>query len=423
MKRIIHHLLAFSTICLLTTLLAPATLLAQEVNTKDGLTHIERIKQSKASIPLNPDDPTLELWSAKRDTSKDPKRDPGPIELQRQVGGMAQVGIPTFFKQPVALNAEDLKAGKVDVAIMGAPLDMGSGRRGTGYGPMAFRTSEAYLPWGNFAGISSESTMVNPLADLSVVDYGDAPVDFLSTEKTIVAVYDLVKEIAETGTKPFIVGGDHSLMYPNVAALAAVHGKGKIGVIHFDAHIDAEPGGAGHYLTHGSPVRMLIEEGHIKGKNFIQIGMRGWLINPEMLEWMRTHEVRYHFMAEIVKNGWESVMKQALKEALDGTDKLFISFDLDSLDPAFAPGTGTPEPGGITPREIFPILRALGIQNEIVGMDVVEINPLVDSSFQATALVGQRAMREVLGGMALRKKGIKDVNYFHPELIDHAGKK
>jgi agmatinase len=397
--------------------------LAQEVKTKDGLTHIERIRQSKASIPLNPDDPTLEIWAAKRDTSKDPKREPGPINLGRQNGGMAQVGIPTFFKQPVALNPEDLKAGKVDVAIMGAPLDMGSGRRGTGFGPMAFRTCEGYVPWGHFAHIASEATMVNPLNELRVVDYGDAPVDFLSTEKTIVAVYDLVKEIAETGTKPFIVGGDHSLMYADVAALAAVHGKGKIGVIHFDAHIDAEPGGAGHYLTHGSPVRMLIEEGHVKGKNFVQIGMRGWLIGDEMLEWMRTHEVRYHFMAEIVKNGWDAVMEQALKEALDGPEKLFISFDLDSLDPAFAPGSGTPEPGGITPREVFPILRALAIQNEIVGMDVVEINPLVDAGYQTTALVGQRAMREVLNGMALRKKGITDTNYYHPQLIDHAGKK
>lgn len=400
----------------------PATLLAQEVMTNDGLTHIERIRQSKTSIPLNPDDPILEVWSAKRDSSMDPKRDPGPIDLTRQGGGMAYVGIPTFFKQPVALTQEDLKAGEVDVAIMGSSLDMSSGRRGAAYGPMAFRTSEGYVPWGKLAHIYSESVMVNPLNELKVVDYGDAAVDFLSTEKTIIAVYDLVKEIAETGTKPFIVGGDHSLMYPDVAALAAVHGKGEIGVIHFDAHIDAEPGGAGHYLTHGSPVRLLIEEGHIKGKNFVQIGLRGWLIGPEMLEWMRKHQVRYHFMTEINEKGWDAVMKRALKEALDGPEKLFISFDLDALDPAFAPGAGTPEPGGITPREVFPILRALAIQNEIVGMDVVEINPLVDSGYQTTALVGQRVMREVLAGMALRKLGITDPHYRHPQLLDHAGK-
>jgi len=256
---------------------------------------------------------------------------------------------------------------------------------------------------------------------LKIVDYGDAPVDFLSTEKTIVAVYDQVKEIAETGTVPFIVGGDHSLMYPDVAAVAAVHGKGTIGVIHFDAHIDAEPGGFGHYLTHGSPVRLLIEEGHINGKNFVQIGLRGWLVGPEMLEWMRRHEVRYHFMTEITAKGWDYVMKKALEEALDGTDKLFISFDLDALDPAFAPGAGTPEPGGLTPREVFPILRALAIQNEIVGMDLVEINPLVDAGYQTTALVGQRVMREVLAGMVLRKNGITDPHYRHPQLLDHVG--
>ena len=137
---------------------------------------------------------------------------------------------------------------------------------------------------------------------------------------------------------------------------------------------------------------------------------------------MRKHEVRYHFMAEIVKKGWDDVMKQALAEALDGPDKLFISFDLDSLDPAFAPGAGTPEPGGLTTREIFPILRGLAINNDIVGMDVVEINLLVDSGYQTTALVGQRVMREVLAGMVLRKNGIKDPHYLHPELVDHAGK-
>ena len=390
----------------------------------DGLTHIERIRNSKASIPLNPNDPTLEAWASKRDFSKDPKRDPGPINLQRQGGGMAYVGIPTFFKQPVALTPEDLKAGNVDVAIMGAAQDMSSGRRGAAFGPNAVRTAEGYVPWGGeLAHIYSESVMVNPLSSLNIVDYGDAPVDFLSTEKTIVAVYDLVKEIAETGTKPFIVGGDHSLMYPNVAALASVHGKGKIGVIHFDAHIDAEPGGAGHYLTHGSPVRLLIEEGHVNGKNFIQIGLRGWIIGPEMLEWMRKHEVRYHFISEIIKKGWEEVMKDALAEALEGTEKLYISFDLDAFDPAFAPGAGTPEPGGLTPREVFPILRGLAIQNEIIGMEVVEVNPLVDSGYQTTALVAQRVMREVLAGMVLRKQGTTDdPMYIDPEILNHAGK-
>jgi len=248
--------------------------------TRDGLTHIERIRNSPTAIPLNPDDPSLRGWSAKRDFSKDPKREAGPINIQRQGGGMAYVGIPTFFKQPVALTPEDLEAGKVDVAIMGAALDMSSGRRGAAFGPNAVRTAEGYVPWGGeLAHIYSESVLVNPLTSLKIVDYGDAPVDFLSTEKTIVAVYDQVKEIAETGARPFIVGGDHSLMYPDVAALAAVHGKGKIGVIHFDAHIDAEPGGAGHYLTHGSPVRLLIEPDRRGAR-------QGQELRPDRLAWL-----------------------------------------------------------------------------------------------------------------------------------------
>ena len=396
--------------------------LGSMVAAQDGETLIERIRKNPNSVPLNPFDPTLKAWAKTRDFSKDPKREPGPINVQRSEGGMAYVGIPTFYKQPIALTPADLKAGKVDVAIMGAALDMSSGRRGAAFGPNAVRTSEGYIPWGGqLAHIYSENVLVNPFNVLTVVDYGDAPVDFLSTERTIVAVYDLVKEIAGTGTVPLIVGGDHSLMYPDVSAVASVHGKGKIGVIHFDAHIDAEPGGAGHYLTHGSPVRVLIEEGHIKGENFVQIGLRGWLIGPEMLEWMRKHKVRYHFMAEIQKKGWDAVMKRALAEALSGTDKLFISFDLDALDPAFAPGAGTPEPGGLTTREVLPLIRGLCTGNDIVGMDVVEVNPLVDPGYQTTALVANRVMRECMVGMALRRKGITDPNYLHPELVDHAG--
>ena len=116
-------------------------------------------------------------------------------------------------------------------------------------------------------------------------------------------------------------------------------------------------------------------------------------------------------------------MKDALAEALEGTQKLYISFDLDAFDPAFAPGAGTPEPGGLTPREVFPILRGLAIQNEIIGMEVVEVNPLVDSGYQTTALVAQRVMREVLAGMVLRKQGTTDdPMYIDPEILNHAGK-
>jgi len=221
-------------------------------------------------IPLNPDDPTKDLWSSRRDFSKD-KRPPGVINVQRGDFGMAYVGIPTFFKSPIALTPEDLKAGKVDVAFMGASLDMSSGRRGAAYGPAALRNSGIYVPWGKGFHTHSEHTMINPFEELMVVEHGDAPVDYTSTERSIVPVYHLVKEIAGTGTIPAIIGGDHNLMYPNVAAVSNVYGKGKVGVIHFDAHIDAEAGMIGHYLSHGQPVRRLVDEGHVPGRNYVQM--------------------------------------------------------------------------------------------------------------------------------------------------------
>ena len=133
---------------------------------------------------------------------------------------------------------------------------------------------------------------------------------------------------------------------------------------------------------------------------------------------MREQEVRYHFMAEVQRKGWDHVMKQALEEAKDGTEYLFLSIDLDAFDPAFAPGAGTPEPGGLTPRELLPLIRGLCTENEIVGFDVVEVNPIVDD-YNTTALLANRTIRDCLAGMALRKKGITDPHYLHPELVDH----
>ena len=125
--------------------------------------------------------------------------------------------------------------------------------------------------------------------------------------------------------------------------------------------------------------------------------------------------------AEIDKYGWEAVMKEALAEALDGPEYIFISVDTDCLDPAYAPGMGTPEPGGLTPRELFPVLRALGIQNKVVGVELVEVNPLVDPTYR-TGQVANRILREILTGMALREVGITDPNYIDPLWEDHGVK-
>ncbi len=134
-------------------------------------------------------------------------------------------------------------------------------------------------------------------------------------------------------------------MRPDGMAMADVYGRGEVGVIHFDAHYDAGANQFGHTITHGTPVRRLIEDGYVPGKNFIQVGLRGWVPEEGDMTWMREQGICSHYMAEV---------ERAIAEALDGPEYLFISFDIDALDPAYAPGTGTPEPGGFTTREIFP---------------------------------------------------------------------
>ncbi len=301
--------------------------------------------------------------------------------------------------------------------MLGAGLDFSGGMRGAAFGPRALRANDVYLP-SVTVGLPHAHTRVDALEELVICDYGDVAVDFESTHRSIEPVRGLVREVAETGAIPFIVGGDHALMYPDAAALADVYGKGKVGIIHFDAHYDAARFGLGHHLTHGTPVRKLIEQGHVSGNNFVQVGLRGYMPDDEDLAWMRDQGFRYHFMAEVEKKGWAHVMERAISEAAEGTDYLFVSLDIDVIDPAYAPGTGTPEPNGLTPRELFPLLRRLGAETNLVGVELVELNPLVDPTY-VTPLVANRCAREILTGIAMRKKGITEPHYLHPDAIDH----
>jgi agmatinase len=301
--------------------------------------------------------------------------------------------------------------------MVGASLDMSGGMRGAAFGPRALRGHDMYLP-SVATGLTHQHTRVDAFEELVVADYGDAAIDPDSTHRSIEPVRAIVREIAETGGLPFVIGGDHALMYPDVAALADVYGKGKVGVVHFDAHWDASSAYLGHALSHGTPVRRLVEQGHVSGNNFIQIGLRGYAPGDDDLAWMRDQGFRYHFMAEVEAHGWDRVMERALTEAAEGTEYLFISLDIDVLDPAYAPGTGTPEPNGLTPRELFPLLRRLGAETNLVGMELVELNPLVDPTY-VTPLVANRCAREILTGIAMRKAGLTEPHYLAPEAVDH----
>ena len=395
----------------------PALAQYYEFDPDDSAAYAPIRKGEKPVIPLYTDDPAYNLWQTPRSDLSE-GRDPGPINIQRYSGGAGWSGIPTFFKLPIALTAEDLKAGNVDVAIVGAYTDMGGGGRGAAWGPMAFRASPSTVGWGAFA-MDHMLTLVNPFEELVMVDYGDAPVDFLSTERSMPAIRAFIKEIAEVQIEggdhviPVIIGGDHSLMYSDVAGLADVYGKGNIGVIHFDAHYDATKSIFGHLISHGQPVYRLIEEGHVLGKNFIQVGLRGYYPNEESFVWMREQGFRYHTMAEIESRGWDPVMEDIIREANDGPEYIFVSFDIDVLDPAYTPGTGTPEPNGLTPREVFPLIRRLCAESNVVGFELVELLPYRVSGYE-TVLNSERIVREALVGIAMRKKGIKDPHYLAP---------
>lgn len=370
-------------------------------------------ERDATSIPLNSDDPTLDPWSQLRDTTNDSEREPGPF----YPGRLRNSGVLSFFQLPIALNAADLIAGNVDVAILGAPVDMGVGLRGAANGPKSLRESLGILPGG---GLPHMHVGVAWKQELNVVDYGNAPIDRFSTERSMPPIRKLVREIASTGAIPIVIGGDHSVEYPDVAGVADIYGKENVGVIHFDAHYDAASDGySGHLISHAQPIYRLIEEGHILGSNYIQVGLRGYWPGEDGFEWMRENNFRYHTMVEIERDGWPTVMERILAEANDGPEYLYVSFDIDVLDPAYAPGTGTPEPGGLTTREVFPLVRALCAENNLVGFELVELNPLVDPGY-TTIMNANRLVQECLTGIAMRKTGITDGQYLNPLTVEDA---
>lgn len=369
------------------------------------------IDPEDAIIRLDPNAEGLDVWSQLRDTSDDAEREPGLV----QTGRLNRPGVLSFFSLPLAFTPEDLEAAEVDVAILGAPLDTGYGMRGARSGPPALRKG---LGQGRSGGsLPHMHVGVAWKKELVAVDYGDAPLDVLSVERSMPPVRKLVREIAETGAIPIVIGGDHSLEYPDVAGVADVYGKENVGVIHFDAHFDAGANRSGHLISHGQPIRRLIEDGHVLGKNYIQVGLRGYWPGEKGFNWMREHDMRYHTMAEIERHGWDAVMEQVLDEANDGPEYLYVSFDIDVLDPAFMPGTGTPVSGGLMPREVFPLVRTLCSENNLVGFELVELNPLVDPGY-TTVLNSGMLVQECLTGIAMRKKGVTGRGYLSPLTVD-----
>lgn len=325
---------------------------------------------------------------------------------------MAWSGIQTFLKLPVCLTPEDLRAGGIDVAIGGAPWDgTATGLTGTHLGPAAIRKGD-YVT--DSPVLSHLDVRVDPLEHLAICDYGDADVLIGDPAGTYANIRGFVAEIIQGGAIPIIIGGDHGITWPSATAVADAYGYGKVGIVHFDAHADTAPDMRGALHGHGTPMRRLIESGAVPGRNFVQVGLRGYLPRPSVLAWMEEQRMRSHYMAEIRRDGFGAVLERAVDEALDTADHLYVSVDVDVADPAYAPGTGTPEPGGLTSAEVMWAVRRLAAEAGIVGMDVVEVSPPYDVGPGITAQFARRCVLEALTGIAMRRIGLTSRDYVDP---------
>jgi agmatinase len=290
-----------------------------------------------------------------------------------------------------------------DVAILGAPVDMGVvNRPGARFGPRAIRQA-GYFGSPNDQ-LYHQGLGVYPTQVLNIVDFGDAYCPPSSLELSHDAVRMKVMHAVQAETVPIILGGDHSITLPAATAVAQHYGYGKVGMVHFDAHADTgDSSYGGTLISHGSPMRRLIESGAIPGRNFVQIGLRGYWPPATLFDWMREQEMRWHPMSEIETRDFDEVVDEAITEALDGPEYIYLSVDIDVLDPAFAPATGTPEPGGISSLELLRAIREIVLSKGMVAMDVVEVAPIYDQPGDITAQAAHRCIYEAISALAKKK--------------------
>jgi len=339
-----------------------------------------------------------------------------PFEVYEDFDLPTYVGPSTFSNLPWITDPAELEARKVDVAIVGAPFDdMVTHRPGARFGPRAIREAQ------NSSGsLNSLQLDVRPFEELTVVDAGDANIVPARFDRGHAMIFRKVREVAATGAIPIVFGGDHSITWPSASAVAEVRRPGSIGIVHFDAHADTAPDSFGQLAGHGSPMRRLIESGAVLGRNFVQVGLRGYWPPVEVLDWMREHELRWHLMTEIEERGAEAVIDDAIAEALDGPDSIYLSVDIDVVDPGSAPGTGTPEPGGMLPRELLRAVRRIVGKVELAGMDIVEVSPPYDWA-ESTAMIANRCALEAISALAVKHRAGGAVRHTAPPARTRAG--
>ena len=281
----------------------------------------------------------------------------------------------------------------VDVAIAGAPYDGGTSYRpGARLGPREIRSQSSLIrTWSYFL-------KVHPFERLKVVDYGDFDVPPIGIEKAFEVIERGASAIHAAGATPVVVGGDHSISLPLLRAAAAKHGP--LALVQFDSHIDTWDDYFGGKYFHGSPFRRAIEEGLIRKGRFVQVGIRGPMYGEEEFDFHREHGIRVVDIDGVKREGIDWTIDQ-MREVLDGP--VYLTFDIDSVDPAFAPGTGTPEVGGLTSHEAQRLIRGLAGLN-IVAADLVEVAPAYDGPGQITSVLAANLLFEMLCVLSVRKR-------------------
>jgi agmatinase len=318
-----------------------------------------------------------------------------PLERWRALGLPDKpdyAGLLTFGGAPYTQDAAELVG--VDVAIVGAPTDdLVSDRPGTRFGPRAIRA--ASCPPGPHL-----EEAIDAFAELRIVDFGDAAVLPADRDRTHAGIEALVGEVVDAGAIPIVLGGDHSVSEPDVRAVAARHGP--VGLVHFDTHTDTGREVFSVERSHGTPMFRLVAQGHVDPTRYVQIGLRGYWPGPDEFGWQAERGITSIFMHDVREQGIDAAVERAV--GIAGGGPTFLTVDVDVLDPAFAPGTGTPEPGGMSSSELLRACRSIAAGVELVGADVVEVLPTAIGSADITALVADRIVREILTGLAVSRR-------------------
>jgi agmatinase len=315
-----------------------------------------------------------------------------PLQRWREHGEKPDfAGLPSFGGAPYTEDPDELAG--VDIAIVGAPTDdLVSDRPGARFAPRAIRAA------GCPPGPHLEAG-VDALAALRIIDYGDAPVVPADPVASHAAIERTVGEVLDAGAIPIVLGGDHGIAEPDIRACAGRHGP--LGLVHFDAHTDTGRTVFGSERSHGTPMRRLVEQGHVDPRRYVQLGLRGYWPGKEEFEWQEERGIVSLFMHDLREAGIAASVERAVEAVGEGP--AYLSVDVDVLDPAFAPGTGTPEPGGMSAADLLWACRELARRLELAGAELVEVIPTAVGSADVTALVADRIVREILTGLAQRR--------------------